>query len=113
MQKNNSFYIGHIKTCIEKIQLFTAGFTEAEFLANPLVQDAVIRNFEIIGEATKKLSPAFKEQYPDIPWRKIAGMRDKLIHDYIGVDLAAVWAVVIDILPALYQQITEILNSNS
>ena len=108
MQKDNLFYIGHIKTCIEKIQQYTAGLSEEDFLNNALVQDAVIRNFEIIGEATKKLAPAFKEQYPAIPWRKIAGMRDKLIHDYIGVDLEAVWAVVTDILPTFLSQLNKI-----
>lgn len=65
----------------------------------------MIRNFEIIGEASKKISPDFKSRYPDIEWKKIAGMRDKLIHDYIGVDLWAVWAVVEDILPVFGKQI--------
>jgi len=74
---------------------------EQSFLENPLIQDAVIRNFEIIGEATKNLSMEFRKKYPDIAWKKIAGMRDKLIHGYIGVDLWAVWGVVENILPEL------------
>ena len=64
------------------------------FLKNNLIQDAVIRNFEIIGEAAKKLNDDFRATYSEIEWKKIAGMRDKLIHDYIGVDLWAVWGVV-------------------
>lgn len=80
------------------------------FLKNNLIQDAVIRNFEIIGEATKKLDEDFRAKYPEIEWKKIAGMRDKLIHDYIGVDLWAVWGVVANIIPILDIQIKDILK---
>lgn len=70
----------------------------------------MIRNFEIIGEATKKLNDYFRAKYSEIEWKKIAGMRDKLIHDYIGVDLWAVWGVVEKIIPTLDTQIKEILR---
>ena len=83
---------------------------EQVFLNNTLVQDAVIRNFEIIGEATKQLDSNFRERYSDIEWKKIEGMRDKLIHDYMGVDLWAVWGVVERIIPELDIQIQKILN---
>jgi uncharacterized protein with HEPN domain len=79
-------------------------------LNNNLIQDAVIRNLEIIGEATKKLDDDFRTKYSAIEWKKIAGMRDKLIHDYIGVDLWAVWAVVENIIPRLDTQIKDILR---
>lgn len=78
-----------------------------------MIQDAVIRNFEIIGEATKKLNDDFRAKYPEIEWKKIAGMRDKLIHDYIGVDLWAVWGVVESIIPTLEIQIQGILKKES
>jgi uncharacterized protein with HEPN domain len=73
-----------------------------------MIQDAVIRNFEIIGEATKNLDQDFRLKYPHIEWKKIAGMRDKLIHDYIGVDLWAVWGVIEHVIPKLEIQIEEI-----
>lgn len=105
MKKNSLIYINHIHDCIDKIKIYTNGLNEKDFLQNTLVQDAVIRNLEIIGEATKQLDLDFKNKYPDIEWKKIAGMRDKLIHDYIGVDLWAVWGVVEKIIPELEKQI--------
>lgn len=110
MRKNPIIYIEHISICIARIKEYTAGIDEAGFLANNLIHDAVIRNFEIIGEATKKLNEDFRATYSDIEWKKIAGMRDKLIHDYIGVDLWAVWGVVENIIPCLELQIQEILK---
>ncbi|MDQ3846768.1 MAG: DUF86 domain-containing protein [Bacteroidota bacterium] len=72
-----------------------------DFVSNKLVQDAVIRNFEIIGEASKNISVDFRTLYPHIPWKQMAGMRDKLIHHYITVDLDAVWTTITDELPDL------------
>nr|WP_220681158.1 DUF86 domain-containing protein [Methanofollis formosanus] len=80
-------------------------------MASPMVQDAVIRNFEIIGEAVKQVSEKVKEKRPDVPWRAIAGLRDILIHRYMGVDLDAVWDVVEQDLPALKRAVTEILDA--
>jgi uncharacterized protein with HEPN domain len=110
MKKNPIIYIEHISICISRIREYTREIDENTFLKNNLVQDAVIRNFEIIGEATKKLDEDFRLKYSEIEWKKIAGMRDKLIHDYIGVDLWAVWGVVENIIPTLDKQIKEILE---
>ena len=113
MKKDSLVYIEHIIESIIKINFYTKGYTLNSFLDSSLVQDAVIRNFEIIGEATKNLSIEFRTKYPKIEWKKIAGMRDKLIHDYIGVDLFAVWAVVEDILPNLLIELQNIKNNHS
>jgi len=110
MPKDNYIYIEHIKTCIEKIFTFTKGFSEEMFMENVIVQDAVIRNFEIIGEATKKLSKEFRLNHNDIPWKDIAGMRDILIHDYFGVDIVAVWETILNYLPTLEEKINLILK---
>ena len=110
MKKDPIIYIEHISSCISRIKEYTSGIDEDGFLKNNLIQDAVIRNFEIIGEATKKLNEDFRAKYSEIEWKKIAGMRDKLIHDYIGVDLWAVWGVVENIIPTLDTQIEDILK---
>ena len=94
-------FIEHILLCIEKIQDYTKNLTKKDFNNNELVQDAVIRNIEIIGEAVKKISKELKSQYPNIPWKEMSGMRDKLIHDYFGVDVDVVWKTVDDDIPFL------------
>ena len=105
MKKEPVIYLNHIFDCITKIQTYTDGINEDDFLNNSLVQDGVIRNLKIIGEATKQLDQEFRSEYPQIEWKKIAGMRDKLIHDYIGVDLWAVWGVIEKIIPKFHKQI--------
>ena len=70
----------------------------------------MIRRIEILREAVKHLAPEIRDAHPDIPWRKIAGMRDKVIHDYVGVDVALVWAVASDLMPELRQQVQAILD---
>ncbi|SAI88976.1 hypothetical protein MBBA_2130 [Methanoculleus bourgensis] len=79
------------------------------FIGSPMAQDAVVRNFEVIGEAVKRIPESMKEERPDIPWRRIAGLRDVLIHQYLRVDLEAVWAIVRDDLPEFKQAVAEIL----
>ena len=75
---------------------------------NRLTQDAVIRQFEIVGEATKNLSDIFRERYPAMPWKDLAGFRDKLIHQYFGVDLSMVWKSVVDDVPMLQDELLKL-----
>jgi uncharacterized protein with HEPN domain len=100
-------YIDDVLECIDKVREYTEGVGEEEFYENTQIQDAVIRRLEIVGEAVKNISVDFREQYPDIPWRKIAGMRDVLIHGYAGVNLLRVWRVVIDDLSDLKEKFQE------
>ncbi len=110
MTKNPIIYLNHILNCTNKIIEYTKDLNEKSFLENSLIQDAVIRNLEIIGEATKKINDDFKNKYPEFEWKKMAGMRDKLIHDYIGVDIWAVWRVVEKYIPTYNSLLQEIIE---
>ncbi len=79
-----------------------------DFSKNEMVQDAIIRNFEVIGEASKKISDDFKKVYFEIPWKEISGMRDKLIHDYLGVDIEVIWKTIEQDLPILQKGLRKI-----
>lgn len=91
MQKNPSPLIQHIIEATEKIFEYTEGVSKVEFRKNTLIQDAVIRQLEIIGEASNKLEVGFKSSHPKIPWKEIVGMRNKLAHEYWDVDIELLW----------------------
>lgn len=109
--KSDKIYILHIVDSIDQIFEYTKGLTFKNFENNRLIQDAVIRNFEIIGEASKNISSETKDRFNQIPWKNMAGMRDKLIHNYMGVDLSAVWNTIEDILTPLRTELSEIIES--
>ena len=106
---NDQAYLLHIRDCIGHVLSYTKG-GKAEFMSSSLIQDAVVRNFEIIGEAVKNLSPELKESHPEIPWRRIARMRDKAIHHYFGLDWDLVWEVVELHIPQLQTTVEAILK---
>lgn len=108
MIKNDQVYLEHILEAISKIESFVNCLTKFDFDRNVLIQDAVIRNFEIIGEATKKISKQFTQKHSGIPWQDMAGMRDKLIHDYLDVDLDVIWRTIESDLPLLKEMLSKI-----
>lgn len=110
-KQDDKVYLLHIRDALERIQTYLQELDKAGFFERILVQDGVIRQLEIIGEAVKRLSPELRKQHRNIPWKNIAGMRDKLIHDYFGVDLDAVWKTTQEDLPSLQVRVIEILAS--
>jgi uncharacterized protein with HEPN domain len=108
MTKDPRVYLAHILECIQKIERFTAD-GKSRFLQEPMIQDAVLRNFEVIGEAAKRLADPYRQAHPEIPWRALAGLRNVLIHQYEGVDLVRVWAIIETDLPGLKTAISRLL----
>ncbi len=108
MKRDNSIYISHIIECFSKAQSYIDGVNFEDFLIDEEKQDAVIRKIEVAGEATKKVSKELREKFNHIPWKAIAGMRDKLIHDYFDVDLYVVWDTVTKEIPIVKESIKEV-----
>jgi uncharacterized protein with HEPN domain len=94
MKKDPLVYIDDIRDSIEAIKRYTAGLTKEDFLSSTEKQDAVYRRLEVIGEAANRLPDEFRHQYPLIPWNKIVGMRNVLIHEYDSIDLDRVWRTI-------------------
>lgn len=109
-ERDDSVRLRHILDAVGRIRRYVAGMDRQAFLADEKTQDAVIRQFEIIGEACKQLRPETRSIHGSVPWPKIAGMRDVLIHEYFGVDLEIVWDTVEHSLANLEQAISAILG---
>jgi uncharacterized protein with HEPN domain len=110
MKKDDSVYLRHMLDAMNTVEEYLQGIDETKFNATRLLQDGAIRQIEIIGEAVRHISNDLRKTYPEIPWQDIAGMRDKLIHDYLGVDLEKVWLTAQEDLPVLKGQVTKILK---
>lgn len=108
--KEPLFFIEDINKSLDKIFKYTDDIEFDAFVSSDMVKDAVERNFEIIGEAVKNLTDEFKAKYPHIPFKQVAGMRDKLIHDYFGVDYCIVWKTIKDKLPQFKKDIEKIME---
>lgn len=110
MKRDIGVFLEDILESINKIEEYTKDLSESDFSNNIERQDAIVRRFEIIGEAVKHISQELKEKYPDIPWKEISGTRDVLIHEYFGVNLKRVWKTIKeDILP-FKEQIKQMLK---
>ncbi len=110
MSKQPEDFLRHINDECEYLKSVSADIKFEEFLANETLKRAVVRSLEIIGEATKKIPADSKINWSSVPWKNMAGMRDRLIHDYIGVNYTIVWDVVKNKIPDINKHITEILE---
>lgn len=109
--RDDAAYLGHFRDAVLRIESYVEDVTEDEFFKTPLIQDGVIRQIQIIGEATKRLSIGLRERTPRIPWADIAGMRDKIVHDYMGVDLETVWETATKDVPMLESQLRKLIET--
>ncbi len=113
MKRDLRLFIGDILINIEAIEQFSDELTKAQFIKNKEKQYAVIRAIEIIGEAAKKVPTSLRKKHPNIPWKEIAGSRDRIIHAYFKVDLDVVWNIIKYHLPTLKKHIKEILETET
>ena len=112
MNKDSKFYLRDILAALDSIEHFVGSMNFEEFKTDDKTASAVIRKFEIIGEATKKIPEDLRIQYPGIPWKEMAGMRDRLIHLYMDVDIKIVWDTIKNRLPDLKGKIQKALKQN-
>jgi uncharacterized protein with HEPN domain len=106
-------FLSDSKEAILRINIYVENLGYEEFLEDTKTQDAVVRNLEIIGEAIKNISEGLKKKYPQIRWKDLAGVRDKLIHHYFGVNFDIVWSVVKEELPGILLQLEKILKNDT
>jgi uncharacterized protein with HEPN domain len=108
--KTNDVYLRHILEAIEQIEEYVEGVDRSGFMSDSMRQDAVTRQLEIVGEASRQLSESFRKEHDAIPWHAIIGMRNRIAHDYLNVDLEVIWDVVRHDLPGLKQQVRSMLE---
>lgn len=110
MPRDSRVYLEDILEATRKITTYTGSLSKTSFLEDEKTLDAVIRNLEVIGEAVKKLPEDLRAQHSGVEWKKIAGLRDILIHEYFGLDAEIVWDIVRNKVPALDREVRTILN---
>jgi len=110
MSRDETLYLDDIRESCEKVLRFTKGMTYKDFVHDDLHFDAVLRNLEIIGEAVKNISEQTRQNYPDVKWRKIAGFRDIVAHEYFGVNEETIWDIVENEIPNLLEIVKAMLR---
>ena len=107
-KRDHNLYLSDIGECIKNIEQYTQNLTFEKFKNNKMAIDAVIRNLEIIGEAANNIPAEIKAKYSDVPWHRIIGMRNKVIHEYFGVDVKILWETIKKRIPELKKVINKI-----
>ena len=110
MKRDETVYLRHILDAIDSIEEYTRSMSENEFFSNSMAHDAVVRQLEVIGEASNNISDDFQDRHPKIPWGKMIGIRNKIIHEYFNINYAIVWDTIQDDLPMLKKLIKKILK---
>jgi uncharacterized protein with HEPN domain len=113
MRRTSLHFLDDIREAARNIRKYTAGMSYEQFLADRRTRDAVIRNFEVIGEATKNLPDDVKDRYPGVAWKTVAGLRDIVAHGYYRIDYEVIWGIITDRLPGFGRDIAKILKEES
>jgi uncharacterized protein with HEPN domain len=108
--KDERLYLIHVLECLERIEAYLKDVDEAGFLETPLLQDAVLRNLQVMAESSQRISDESKRKHPEIDWRKLAGFRNVVVHDYLGIELERVWQIIEKDLPPLKKAIEAMLK---
>lgn len=111
MKRSYRLFVEDILESVDKIERYVKGISYDNFVENEMIIDAVIRNLEVIGEASKNIPENIREQYTTIPWRRIIGLRNIMIHGYFGIDLSIIWEIITKNLPETKPSIVEMLNN--
>lgn len=109
--RNWSLFLQDMQLCCSKVLRYSQGLTRQHFLADEMVVDAVLRNLEVLGEAAKQIPPAVRERHPEVPWRRIAGLRDVLAHAYFGLEDDTIWQIVSESIPTLANQLDQVIEA--
>lgn len=109
MKRRFDLYLKDIMLSMNRIEEYTEGLNFESFKSNYLIVDAVIRNFEVMGEACKNIPEDFKSKYPKMPWRQMYGLRNIISHEYFGIDYATIWEIIINEIPSNKSYLKEIL----
>jgi uncharacterized protein with HEPN domain len=107
---NDRVYLMHVRDSLHEVQTFIQDESYESFLKNRMAQNAVMRSFEVVDEAARRVSPDLRKAHPEVPWRLMSDFRNKLIHDYFGLDLEVIWRTATEDTPVLLQQIEKLME---